>query len=71
MLDTKTTKTIQGHNGSSRTKEGPFVNSREQVGGFYVVEARDLNEAVKLAQRIPSTKWGAVEVKELAEGPGR
>jgi hypothetical protein len=64
MLDTKTTRTIQGQNGSA--KEGPFVQSKDQVGGYYVVEARDLNEAVKLAQRIPSAKWGAVEVKELA-----
>jgi hypothetical protein len=71
MLDTKTTKTIKGQNGSATTKDGPFVKAKEQVGGFYVVEARDFSEAVKLAQRIPSAKWGAVEVKELTEGPGR
>jgi hypothetical protein len=65
MLDTKTTKTIEGHNGSATTKEGPFGKAKEQVGGYYVVEAKDLNEALKLAQRVPSAKWGAVEVKEL------
>ena len=41
------------------------MQSKEQVGGFYLVEAKDLNEAVKLAQRIPSAKWGAVEVKAV------
>ncbi len=65
MLDTKTTKTIQGHNGSASTKDGPFGKTKEQVGGFYLVEAKDLNEALKLAQRIPSAKWGAVEVKAV------
>jgi hypothetical protein len=65
MLDTKTTKTIQGQNGSASTKDGPFVKSKEQVGGFYLVEARDLDEALQLAQRIPSAKWGAVEVKAV------
>lgn len=65
MLDTKTTKTIKGHNGSATTKDGPFVSSKEQVGGFYLVEARDLNEALTIAQRIPSAKWGAVEVKAV------
>jgi hypothetical protein len=68
MLDTKTTKTIEGHNGSATTKDGPFVKAKEQVGGYYVVEAKDLNEALKLAQRVPSAKWGAVEVKELTHG---
>jgi len=65
MLDTRTTKTIQGDNGSSSTKDGPFVKSKEQVGGFYLVEARDLTEAVQLAKQIPSAKWGAVEVKAV------
>lgn len=69
MLDTKHTKTIKGQNGSSTTKDGPFVTAKEQVGGYYVVEAKDFNEALTLAKRIPSAKWGAVEVKELAAPP--
>jgi hypothetical protein len=65
MLDTKTTKTIEGHNGSPSTKDGPLGKVKEQVGGFYLVEAKDLNEAVNLAKGIPSAKWGAVEVKAV------
>jgi hypothetical protein len=67
MVDTTRTKTVKGHNGSSSTKDGPYVKSKEQVGGYYVVEAIDLNEAVKIAAQIPSAKWGAVEVKPIAE----
>jgi len=65
MLDTKTTKTVEGQNGSATTKDGPHVQAKEQVAGFYIVEAKDLNEAVTLAKQVPSAKWGAVEVKAV------
>ena len=67
MLDTNTIKTIQGEGGRPAAKDGAFANMKEQLGGYYVVEAKDLNEAVKLAERIPSAKWGAVEVRPIDE----
>jgi hypothetical protein len=66
MLDTNTTKTVEGHNGSATTKDGPYVKAKEQVAGFYIVDAKDLNEAVSLAKEVPSAKWGAVEVKAVS-----
>src|SRR2546430_15561118 len=59
MLDTKTTKTIQGHNGSASTKDRPVGKTKGQAGGFYLVEAKDPNEALKLPERRPSAKRGA------------
>ena len=41
------------------------MQAKEQVAGFYIVEAKDLNEAVTLAKQVPSAKWGAVEVKAV------
>jgi hypothetical protein len=45
--------------------DGPFAETKEQLGGYYLVEARDLDEAVALAARIPSARWGAIEVRPI------
>src|SRR5206468_12677656 len=45
--------------------DGPFAETNEQLGGYYLVEARDLNEALSLAARIPSARFGTVEVRPL------
>jgi hypothetical protein len=45
--------------------DGPFAETKEQLGGYYLVEAKDLDEAVSLAARIPSVRWGSIEVRPI------
>jgi hypothetical protein len=49
------------------TTDGPYVETKEQLGGYYLIEARDLNEAIQVASRIPGAKIGCVEVRPVAE----
>jgi len=51
--------------GKTVRTDGPFAETREQLGGFYVVEAKDLDEAVGIAARIPGAKTGSVEVRPI------
>lgn len=63
---TATTFRIQEH-GDPIVSDGPFVETKEQLGGYYVIEARDLNEAIHVASRIPGARIGCVEVRPIAE----
>jgi hypothetical protein len=47
--------------------DGPFAETKEQLGGFYLIEARDLNEAIRLASRMPPARIGCIEVRPLKE----
>ena len=47
--------------------DGPFAETREQLGGYFLVEAQDMDEAVAIAERIPGAQWGTVEVRPLVE----
>ena len=52
--------------GGKRTvTDGPFAETKEQLGGYYLVEAADLDEAISLAERIPSVRWGSIEVRPI------
>ena len=51
------------------TTDGPFAETREQLGGYYLLEAKDLNEAIQIAARIPGAKTGCVEVRPIMEVP--
>jgi hypothetical protein len=51
--------------------DGPFAETREELGGFYLLEARDLNEAIRLASQIPPARLGSVEVRPIREYPSR
>ena len=53
--------------GKAVITDGPFVETKEQVGGFILVEARDKNEAIQLASKIPVARFGAIEVREIKE----
>ena len=64
---TSTATTVRIRNGKLSTTDGPFAETTEQLGGFYLVEAKDLNEAIKVASRIPGAKIGCVEVRPIAE----
>ncbi len=60
-----TATTVRIRNGKVTTTDGPFAETKEQLGGFYLVEARDLNEAIQIAARIPSARTGSIEVRPI------
>jgi hypothetical protein len=67
---TATTVRIEGGPGGDvLTTDGPFAETKEQLGGFYIVEAADLDEAIEIAARIPSAPFGSIEVRPVAPGP--
>ena len=60
-----TATTLKVRDGKTLTTDGPFAETREQLGGYYVVEAKDLDEAIAIAERIPSARWGTVEIRPV------
>ena len=62
---TATAKTVRVRDGKELVTDGPFAETKEQLGGYYLVEAKDMNEAVKLGARIPSARWGSIEVRPI------
>ena len=57
--------TIRIRNGQTSTTDGPFAETKEQLGGYYLVEAKDMDEALKIAERIPSARYGSIEVRPV------
>ncbi|NTX16855.1 YciI family protein [Myxococcus sp. CA051A] len=73
LQPTQTATTVRVRDGKRLTTDGPFAETREQLGGFYLVEAKDLDEAIALASRIPSARLGCIEIRpvwELSESAG-
>jgi hypothetical protein len=60
-----TATTVRVRNGKVSVSDGPFAETKEQLAGFYLIEARDLNEAIQLAAKIPPAKVGSVEVRPV------
>ena len=60
-----TATTVRVRNGKVSTTDGPFAETKEQLGGFYLIEGRDLNDAIQVASRIPSARHGSVEVRPI------
>ena len=62
---TSTATTVRVRDGKTLTTDGPFAETREQLGGYYLVEAKDLDAAVAIAARIPGAKTGSIEVRPI------
>jgi hypothetical protein len=62
-----TATTVRVRNGKLSTTDGPFAETKEQLGGFYLIQARDLNEAIQIASRIPSARLGTIEVRPVVD----
>lgn len=58
--------TVRIRNGKLSTTDGPFAETKEQLGGYYLIEAKDLNEAIQVGSRIPGAKVGSIEVRPIA-----
>jgi hypothetical protein len=62
-----TATTVRVRNGRMSVTDGPFAETKEQLAGFYLVDARDLNEAIQLAAKIPPARVGSIEVRPVRE----
>lgn len=65
LKSVQTATTVRVRNGKQSTTDGPFAETKEQLGGYYLIEAKDLNEAIQIAARIPSAKTGSIEVRPI------
>jgi hypothetical protein len=63
----QTATTVRVRNGKVSTTDGPFAETKEQLGGFYMIEARDLNDAIQVASKIPSARIGSIEVRPVVD----
>ena len=61
--------TVRIRDGKLSTTDGPFAETKEQLGGFYLIEAKDLNEAIQIGGRIPGARVGSIEVRPVWEVP--
>ena len=67
LAPTRSATTVRVRNGETVVTDGPFAETKEQLGGFYLLECEGLDEAARLAAQIPSASTGAVEVRTVAE----
>jgi hypothetical protein len=67
LQPTSTATTVRVREGKTVTTDGPFAETREQLGGFYMIEAKDLDEARSIAARIPSARHGSIEVRPVVK----
>ncbi len=65
-----TATSVQMRGGKRLVTDGPFAETYEQLGGFYLIDARDLDEALEIAERVPGARFGTVEIRPLMEIPG-
>jgi hypothetical protein len=63
----QTATTVRVRNGRMSTTDGPFAETKEQLGGFYLITAQDLDEALQVASKIPSARIGSVEVRPVVD----
>jgi hypothetical protein len=69
LEDVATATTVRIRDGKRLVTDGPFAETREQLGGFYMIQAKDLDEALAIAERIPSARWGSIEVRPVGAAP--
>jgi hypothetical protein len=65
-----TATSVRVREGKRMITDGPFAETREQLGGYYVIEARDLDEAIGIAERVPPARFGTVEIRPVLEIEG-
>ncbi len=65
-----TATTVRVRDGKRQVTDGPFAETREQLGGFYMIEAKDLDEALAIAEQIPSARFGSIEVRPIVMRDG-
>ncbi|BCA56906.1 hypothetical protein W02_40460 [Nitrospira sp. KM1] len=66
----QTATSVRIQNGKLSVTDGPFAETKEQVGGYFLIEARDVNEAIQVASKFPSVRFGTIEVRPVRDFPG-
>ena len=67
LADTSSATTVRAHNGKRTITDGPFAETKEFLGGFYMIETPTLDEAIELAGKCPAAKYGSIEVRPIVE----
>jgi hypothetical protein len=67
LKPTTAATTIRVRGGKRQVTDGPFAETKEQLGGYYLINAKDLNDAIQIASKIPSAKFGSIEVRPIME----
>ncbi|HET9851919.1 MAG TPA: YciI family protein [Candidatus Limnocylindrales bacterium] len=67
LQPTSTATTVRVRDGQTITTDGPFAETKEALGGFYLIEAKDLDEALRLGGACPGAKWGSIEVRPIVD----
>jgi hypothetical protein len=67
LQPTTTASTVRVREGKQMVTDGPFAETREQIGGFFMIDAKDLNEATNIAAQIPSARMGSIEIRPVVE----
>jgi len=67
LQPSSTATSLRLQNGRRLVTDGPFAETREQLGGFFLISAKDLDEAIDIAARVPAGRWGTVEIRPLVE----
>lgn len=65
LMPTQSATTVRAPEGKAITTDGPFAETKEQLGGFYLVNAENLDEAIEIAARIPGVQYGSIEVRPV------
>jgi hypothetical protein len=69
LQPTATATTVRVRDGETFTTDGPFAETKEQLGGYYVLDCKDLDEAIEVAGGIPSARYGSIEIRPIMELP--
>lgn len=67
LVTTSAATTVRAREGKTLTTDGPFAETKEQLGGFYLVKAENLDEAIQIAAKIPGAQYGSIEVRPVME----
>ncbi len=67
LQPTPTATTVRVRNGKISTTDGPYAETKEQLGGFYLIDAKDLNDAIQVAAKIPGARDGSIEVRPVID----
>jgi hypothetical protein len=70
LHSTSSATSVRVREGKRLVTDGPFAETREQLGGYYLIDAKDLDEAIAVAARIPGARWGTVEIRPVVELAG-
>lgn len=70
LQPTSTATTVRVRDGKTQTTDGPFAETREQLGGFYILDCPSLDTAIEMAAKIPAAENGSIEVRPILEMPG-